>query len=166
MYSQVSDQSPYADAENLGHVERRRLDARLIERFVENVRLRISLIERFDQLIPVAVDFFAYSCVNKFHKKFLLTAGIYPAMLFHGYYTPVLKICKYPFVNFLREFLYFFLSHFIWHRDLSLLQADKHNKKGKRTLLCVSLDLFVNLQDKALNFRSCVRGLRAAPRLP
>ena len=71
-FDEFPDDRPLAvddgDPQNFGDVQRRLLDARLVERFVEDVCLRIGLVERLNEPVAVTVDFFAYAFVNKFHN--------------------------------------------------------------------------------------------------
>ena len=67
----------HGDRKDLGDVEPRLLDARLVERFVEDVSLGIALVERLDELSAVAVEFLTCAFINEFHS--------YNILLIRGY---------------------------------------------------------------------------------
>ena len=60
------------DFQNFRNVERSLLDARLIERLVQDPRFGIGLIKRFDEFVAVAINLFADSRINEFHALLLI----------------------------------------------------------------------------------------------
>ena len=66
------DQRPSAfhngDAQDLGNIQFRLLDARLVERLVEDARFGVALVKGLDEPVAVAVEFLAHAFMNEFHS--------------------------------------------------------------------------------------------------
>ena len=64
-------------AQDLGNIQSRLLDARLVERLVEDARFGVALVKGLDEPVAVAVELFAYAFMNEFHSyNFLLIGGV------------------------------------------------------------------------------------------